>query len=106
MYNTPIITNINDKKAFTTEDISCLTTPDRCISLPLLFALENNIPVIAINDSTNIMKNDLSLLPWKKHQFFKASNYLEAVGILTCLKSNISINSIKRPVIYTPVIYK
>lgn len=103
MHFTPKISDINDNKSFTNTDISCLTTPDRCLGIPHLYCLENNIPIIVIDDNTNIMKNDLSLLPWNKYQFFRAKNYLEAVGILTCLKEGIAVDTVKRPVGYTIV---
>ena len=67
-------------------------------------ALEQNIPVIVVNDDTNLMKNDLSQLPWNPNQFFKANNYLEAAGILVALKSGIDPYSILRPIGPTKII--
>ena len=89
---------------FTNRDIHVLITPDRCIGLPLLAALEQNIIVIAIDDGRNVMKNDLECLPWNKGQFFKAKNYLEAVGILTAIKNGISVKSFERPISKTKII--
>ena len=88
----------------TSRDINVLITPDRCISLPLIAALEQGITVIAVDDNTNLMKNDLSKLPWKHNQFFRAANYFEASGILTALKNGLSPNSIIRPIQPTKIL--
>lgn len=105
MYKTPkIVEPISQPGVLTNRDIHALITPDRCISLPLLAALEQNIPVIAVEDGANVMKNDLSKLPWPSNQFFKAKNYLEAAGLLIALKSGISPNSVKRPVDHTKIL--
>lgn len=105
MYQSPrIVEPVSQPGVITNRNISALVTPDRCIGLPLISALEQNIPVIAIEDETNLMKNDLSLLPWNKNQFFKAKNYLEAAGILVALKSGISPYSLNRPIGPTKII--
>jgi len=102
MYLTPkIVTPTYESGIITNRNISALVTPDRCIGLPLIAALEQNIPVVAIEDETNLMKNDLDLLPWNDNQFFKAKSYLEAAGILLALKSGISPYSLKRPISIT-----
>jgi hypothetical protein len=82
----------------TNEDVSCLIIPDRCIGLPVLAALEQDIPVIVVSDGENIMKNDLDKLPWKKGKFFRASNYLEVVGYINCLKMGITPSNLMRPI--------
>ena len=79
------------------EDISCLVIPDGCIGLPTLAALEQGIPVIAVKDNENVMSNDLTELPWSHNQLHIVDNYLEAVGVMTALKSGIPTDSVKRP---------
>jgi len=54
---------MNKNDVFTNEDIHCLIIPDRCIGLPVLAALEQGIPVIVVEDSQNLMKNNLDSLP-------------------------------------------
>ena len=49
------------------------------LGLPTLAALEQGISVIAVRENKNLMRNDLTLLPWKPNQFHLAENYL-AVG--------------------------
>lgn len=79
------------------EDISCLVIPENCLGLPTLAALEQGIKVIAVKENKNVMKNNLSNLPWKEGQFFEAENYLEAVGMLNAIRAGINLESVRRP---------
>lgn len=88
------------------EDVSCLIIPDGCIGLPTLAALEQGIPVIAVKGNKNKMENDLSILPWAANQFHIVDNYLEVIGVMAAIKSGITVESIQRPIIPTPVITK
>ncbi len=81
----------------TASDISCLVIPDGVLGLPVLAALAQNIPVIAVRENRNVMRNDLSLLPWRPGQFTVVENYLEAVGAMTALKAGLSLASLRRP---------
>lgn len=81
----------------TATDVSCLVIPDGCIGLPTLAALEQGISVIAVRGNTNIMKNDLTTLPWATNQLHIVDNYLEAMGVMSALKSGIAIDTLKRP---------
>ena len=84
-------------------NISCLVIPDKCVGLPTLAALEQGIPVIAVKENGNLMKNDLSQLNFKKGQLIVVDNYLEAVGVMQALKSGVSLESIRRPIGATQV---
>ena len=42
----------------TARDISCLVIPDGCLGLPTIAALYHRIPVIAVRENKNLMKND------------------------------------------------
>ena len=59
--------------------------------------------MIAIRDNKNLMKNDLTKLPWAKGQLQIVNNYLEAVGALTALKHGIAIESVLRPLAATTI---
>ena len=61
------------------------------------------IPVIAVRENHNCMKNDLADLPFEKGKFFIAENYLEAVGIMTALKEGVTLSSVRRPLADTVV---
>jgi len=81
----------------TNADISCLIIPDGCVGLPTLAAMEQGIPVIAVRENKNRMKNRLEEYPFQSGKLFIVDNYLEAVGVMNALKAGISIESIRRP---------
>ncbi len=78
-------------------NISALVTPDRCVGLPVLAALQQGIPVIAVRDKQNRMKNDLTSLPWQPGQLQFAESYCEAAGLLMALRHGVSIDTVQRP---------
>ncbi len=81
----------------TARDVSCLVIPDGCLGLPTLAALEQGIPVIAVRENTNLMKNDLTALPWAQGQLHIVENYWEAAGVLSALKAGIDPMAVRRP---------
>ena len=81
----------------TASEVSCLIIPDGCIGLPTLAALEQGIPVIAVRENRNLMKNDLSQLPWAADQLHIVDNYWEATGVMAALKEGMSPASVRRP---------
>ena len=95
--------DMHQEGTITATNISCLITPDGCVGLPILAALEQGITVIAVKSNANIMKNDLQKLPWKPGQFYLVESYLEAVGIVTAIKAGITVESIQRPIELTPI---
>jgi len=84
-------------------DVSCLVIPDGCVGLPTLAALEQGIPVIAVRENSNQMRNDLRALPFAPGQLFVVENYLEAVGVMTALKAGVSVSAVRRPLAATKV---
>ncbi len=104
LHKSPKIVPYN--KGLNVEDISCLIIPNKCIGLPTLAAIEHGIPVIAVEENDNSMRNNLETLPFKKDQLFIVKNYLEAVGVMHLLKSGVSGESVRRPLPYTNVLEK
>ena len=101
-----IITSAETMKShnvLTAEDVSCVVIPDKCIGLPTLAALEQGIPVIAVRDNTNVMDNDLSILPWGHNQLHYVDNYLEATGVMAAIKAGIPTEAVLRPLRSTKV---
>ena len=80
------------------EGISCLVIPDGCLGLPTLAALQQGIPVIAVSENSNIMRNDLGELPWRNDQFFTVKNYWEAAGVIASLRMGLDPYSVRRPI--------
>jgi Protein of unknown function (DUF3326) len=87
----------------TAGDISCVVIPDGCLGLPTLAALEQGIPVIAVRENRNLMRNDLSDLPWRPGQFRIVENYWEAAGVLAAMRAGIAPESVRRPMSFVPV---
>ena len=85
------------------EDISCVIIPDGCLGLPMLASLQQDIPVIAVRENSNIMKNDLAGLPWSSRQFIPVDNYWEAAGVVAALKAGLDPYSVRRPLARVPV---
>ena len=81
----------------TAADVSCLVIPDGCIGLPTLAALEQGIPVIAVRENRNLMRNDLTRLPWHQGQLHFVENYWEAAGVMAALRAGLSPYSVRRP---------
>jgi hypothetical protein len=87
----------------TAADVSCLVIPNGCLGLPVLAALEQGIPVIAVRENETLMRNDLSALPWAPGQYRVVENYWEAAGVLCAMKAGIAPDSVRRPITMTPV---
>ena len=95
-----------DSNLLTAADISCLVIPDGCVGLPTLAAIEQGIPVIAVRENENCMKNNLEDFPFKGGKLFIVENYLEAVGVITALKAGIAVDTVRRPIGQTKVVNK
>ena len=81
----------------TARDVSALVTPVNALGLAVIAALRQGIPVIAVRENSNIMKNDLNDLPWAPGQYHEVENYWEAAGFLSALKDGIDPYSVRRP---------
>ena len=90
----PELTGAN---VLTAEDISCLVIPEGCLGLPTLAALQQGINVIAVRENQNIMRNDLSALPWNPGQYFLVDNYWEAAGLIATMRVGLDPASVRRP---------
>jgi hypothetical protein len=96
-------TKMQHHSVLTASDISCLVIPDGCLGLPTLAALEQGIKVIAVRENRNLMRNDLTLLPWAAGQFHVVENYWEAAGVMTAIKAGVAPDSVRRPLSGAPL---
>lgn len=87
----------------TAADVSCMVVPEGAVGLPILAALEQNIPVIAVRENKNLMKNDTAALPWAPGQYMVVENYLEAAGVLCAMKAGIAFEAVRRPLPLAPL---
>jgi hypothetical protein len=90
-------TGVYDPSILTAEDVSCLVIPDGCVGLPTLAAVEQGIPVVAVKNNSNLMRNDLKALPFRPGQLHYAANYYEAAGILAAIKAGVAPATLARP---------
>jgi hypothetical protein len=107
LHKSPKIINdqsaLDDPGVLSATDISCLVIPDGCVGLPTLAAIEQDIPVIAIKENKNRMKNNLEELPFAPGKLFIVENYWEAVGVMNALKAGVAPESVRRPLKNTKV---
>lgn len=94
---------VSYENGFNAKDVSCVLIPDGCVGLPVLACIEQRIPVIAVKNR-NIMNNDLDELGFEHGNFFRADNYLEAVGIMRMLKEGIALDTVTRPISRTRIL--
>ena len=80
-----------------TEDISCLIIPDGCVGLPTLAAIQQGIPVIAVRENQNIMRNDLTHFARREGTLIHVENYWEAAGVIAAMNSGLDPYSVRRP---------
>lgn len=92
------------EKGINAEHISCMIIPDKCVGLPTLACIEQGIPVIAVRENKNKMKNNLTNLPFERGKLFVVDNYLEAVGVMNALKAGVSVESVRRPIGKTKIL--
>ncbi len=78
-------------------DVSCVVVPDGCLGLPVLAALQHGIPIIAVRENRNRMRNDLTELPFRSGQLTIVDSYLEAAGVMTALRAGVALETIRRP---------
>jgi hypothetical protein len=88
---------VYDPSVISAEDVSALVIPDGCVGLPTLAAVEQGIPVVAVRNNTNLMRNDLRSLPFRAGQLHYAQNYYEAAGILAAMKAGVAPAALVRP---------
>ena len=79
-------------------DVNCLVIPDGCVGLPVLAALEQGIPVIAVKENRNIMKSKLDDYPFEGGKLIRVNNYLEFAAVIQALRAGVSIDSLRRPI--------
>lgn len=78
-------------------DVSCLVIPDGCVGLPTLAACQLGIPVIAVRENRNVMRNELESLPFAPGKLLVVDNYLEAAGVMSALRAGVAPASVRRP---------
>jgi hypothetical protein len=79
------------------DDVSAIVLPATCLGgIPALSSEKNNIPIIAVEENKTVLKVTKEKLKLKN--VIKAKNYLEAAGILACMKEGIDYRTVERPI--------
>lgn len=106
LYRSPRIVPLGSDAAvcsLTVADIDCLILPDGVVGLPTLAAFAQGIPVIAVRENRNMMRNSLAEYAGDTGRLYFAENYLEAAGIVAALRGGIAPDTVKRPIPFTRV---
>ena len=96
LYNAPQIVDIKNSRYYdiTLNSVKALITPYDCLGgIPVLKAIENNIPVLAVYENQTVLNITAKALNIE-NKVITVRNYLEAAGYLLALKEGIAINSI------------
>ncbi|MDD3012341.1 MAG: DUF3326 domain-containing protein [Candidatus Gastranaerophilales bacterium] len=91
LYNAPKLVNIDNTnyQDITLGKIKALIVPCNCLGgIPILKAIENNIPVIAVEENTTVINVTAESLGIE-NKVIKVKNYHEAAGRLLALKQGI-----------------
>ncbi len=70
--------------------VACLVTPTGCIGRPHRACLEAGIPVIAVTENTVARKS-----PKFDDRVIYVKNYLEAAGVISCMKAGVTPSSVR-----------
>ena len=85
-------------------NISCLVIPYGCVGLPVIAAFDQGIPVIAVKENHNVMKNRYEDYDFKNKVLYEVNNYWEALAICQSLKCGIDPWTLRRPITSTRVL--
>jgi hypothetical protein len=80
------------------DDVHCLITPMGCVGEPHWACLKANIPIIAVKENKTCLNDKIP------EEFILVENYLEAAGLIACMKSGIYWPSVRRPLEYTNIL--
>lgn len=91
-----------DQSDFGVGEVHALVTPiDACGGLSVISALEQGIPVIAVQENRSVLEVTPEKMGWhhQAHQpIFTVDNYWEAAGVLQALKMGLNPDVLRRPV--------
>ncbi len=80
------------------KDVSFLITPINCVGPPHIACMKNNIPIIAVKENKTCLNDTMP------DDFIIVNNYLEAAGIVNCIKAGVHWPTVRRPIEYTAIL--
>lgn len=84
-------------KGISVDDVDFLLTPVGCVGRPHRACLERGIPVIAVEENTTCLDDEMPDV------FTIVGSYMEAVGMIQAMRIGISPESVSRPLYHTKV---
>ena len=87
-----------DNKGLSVDEVDCLVTPVGCVGEPHWACLKENIPIIAVKENKTCLSDQMP------EEFILVENYLEAAGIISCMKAGVNKVSVLRPLSKTEII--
>ena len=92
---------VSPENGLNSSNISCLVIPYGCVGLPVLAAFDQSIPVIAVKENTNLMRNRYSDYDFDNKILYEVNNYWEALGVCQAIKAGIDPKVVRRPILAT-----
>ena len=67
-----------------------MISPVNCVGEPHYACMEAGIPIIAVRENSNVLKDKMP------DSFIVVDNYLEAAGLLMAYRAGVSMKSVRR----------
>lgn len=80
------------------QDIDCLISPFGCVGRPHKACLNTEIPIIVVRENKTVLNDPIP------KEFIIVENYLEAAGLVTCMRIGVDYRSVRRPIEATKVL--
>ena len=102
LHKAPRIVSEHSSKTLSNRDIDVMVSPYGCWGPPHRACMENNIPIIVVKENKTVLNDDYP--EWDKIIFVE--NYLEAAGIIMCMRAGVHYPTVRRPIYCTRIINK
>jgi len=100
LHKAPRIAFVHSSKTLSNRDIDVMVSPYGCWGPPHMACMDNNIPIIVVKENKTVLNDEYP--EWDKIIFVE--NYLEAAGMIICMKAGVYYKTVQRPVSHTEVI--
>ena len=85
-------------RGLSVDDVDFLITPINCVGEPHMACMERGIPIIAVKENKTCLNDTMP------DDFIIVNNYLEAAGIVSCMKAGVHWPTVRRPIEYTAIL--
>ena len=100
LHKAPRITTEYSCKTISCRDIDVMISPMGCFGPPHKACIEHNIPIIVVKENKTVL-NDFED---GDERFIFVENYIEAAGMIMCMRAGVYHLTVRRPISYTKVI--